>query len=456
MRKVGWIILGLTFILMGASSVDEKETVESDLEQLWTADIGFTSYRTESVSFGDVICIGSNGRHFMDYALDEDNGIYLLNRKTGKIIHHFSNEQFGDMDVNGILFHEGNIFFGNDNEEAMSVTQTGKINWRINLAGDVEHQPILIQSGKDPLLVFATETGQVHAVHPKTGKTVWNYFVSDYKGWKPGDNRSVFKVKMYFHSGHRFFDEPEVLDLNSDGVEDLLYNHDYGSLLALDGKSGKQIWTINSRINSKYSIYLGTQKPMIMGKGKDTRIVCPILGDYDEATSTIGKSGIAIFNAKGILLSVQECEEPLGGPMLSQSNGVFMTSNALLVPDKNNTAVRIVPLENATALNDEGETYYRFPEAQIAKQQIQFNGEPCILVALQYEQDNNLDQSALMIIGAKTGKVHKKSYMPCTSEYTPEIMDTNEDGMLDVLMGGFNGKLYCFNLGISKEKLVKP
>jgi len=441
---------------MGASSVDEKETVESDLEQIWTADIGFTSYRTESVSFGDVICIGSNGRHFMDYALDEDNGIYLLNRKTGKIIHHFSGDQFGDMDVNGVLYHEGNIFFGNDNEEAMSVTQTGKVNWRINVAGDVEHQPILIQNGKDQMVVFATETGQVHAVHPKTGKTVWNYFVSDYKGWKPGDNRAVFKVKMYFHSGQRFFDEPAVIDLNSDGVEDLLYNHDYGGLLALDGKSGRPIWTIDSRINNKYWIYLRTQKPMIMGKGKDTRIVCPILGDYDEATSTNGKSGIAIFNAKGVLLSIKECDQPLGGPMLSQSNGVFMTSTVLLIPDKNNTAVRIVPLENPTILNDEGETYYRIPEAQIAKQQIQFNGEPCILVALQYEQDNNLDQSALMIIGTKTGKVHKKSYMPCTSEYTPEIMDANEDGILDVLMGGFNGKLYCFNLGISNEKLIKP
>jgi outer membrane protein assembly factor BamB len=440
---------------MGASSVDEKETVESDLEQLWTADIGFTSYRTESVTFEDLICIGSNGRHFMDYALDEDNGIYLLNRKTGKIIHRFSGEQFGDMDVNGILYHDGNIFFGNDNEEAMSVTKTGKVNWRIHVAGDVEHQPILIHNGKNPFVVFATETGQVHAVHPKTGKTAWNFFVPDYKGWKPGDSRTVFKVKMYFHSGQRFFDEPAVLDLNSDGVEDLLYNHDYGSLLALDGKSGKPIWAINSRINNKYAINLGTQKPMIMGKGKDARIVCPILGDYDEATTTVGKSGIAIFNTKGTLLSIQECSESLGNPKLSQSEGTFMTSKALLIPDKNNTAVRIIPLENATALDDEGNAYSRFPEAQIAKRQIHFNGEQCILAVLQYEYDNDLEQSPVLIIGTKTGKVHKKTYMPCTSEYTPEILDANEDGMLDVLIGGFNGKLYCFKLGISNDKLVK-
>ena len=74
--------------------------------------MGCTSYRTIPVLVDGQILIGSNGNNFRDYALDEGNGVFVLNGQNGQITKNFENNQFGDMDVNGILhFNESNYFF---------------------------------------------------------------------------------------------------------------------------------------------------------------------------------------------------------------------------------------------------------------------------------------------------------------------------------------------------------
>jgi outer membrane protein assembly factor BamB len=453
MRWIAFVSLGL---FLSASSVENFETVESTLQQHWSVEIGKTSYRTRSAFFSGNICIGSNGFEFMDYALDSQNGVFVIDAANGSIRKKIASESFGDMDVNGVVSDNGKIFFGNDNEEFICANSSGKILWRIPTAGDVEHKPTIIGEGQNKCVVYATETGQIHALHTETGRTAWSYYVPDYNGWKPGDNRSVFKVKMYFSSGYEFCTDPAVVDLNGDGSEDILYNYHFDQLLALDGRTGKTLWSIGEKIKQKYALYLYGNAPMIMGKGKDLRMVAPMFsGEFDEYNNPIGAC-VGIFDAKGNLIEHKSLSQPIGTPMLSQAPGVFITTTTIIRPSANQKNIEIIPISDVLITNWDGLQFSRFGEGQVARKLVQFGGEECVLLTLQNERDNeDLKQSPLLLIGLKSGRILKKAYLPAKTEQAPELDDYNKDGKIDVLVGCYNGQLYCFDLGIPAEQLMK-
>jgi hypothetical protein len=76
------------------------------------------------------------------------------------------------------------------------------------------------------------------------------------------------------------------------------------------------------------------------------------------------------------------------------------------------------------------------------------------VVLFQYDFLMNRGQSPLMLIGLRTGKVHIKSYLPANSEFTPVLNDFNKDGKIDVLVGCYDGFLYCFNFGITTDHFI--
>ena len=45
--------------------------------------------------------------------------------------------------------------------------------------------------------------------------------------------------------------------------------------------------------------------------------------------------------------------------------------------------------------------------------------------------------------------------LPSNSEFPPYIEDIDKDGKLDVLVGCYDGNLYCFDLEISNSQLIK-
>ena len=81
----------------------QVKSIEKQFKLHWSSDIGNASYRTNMLFTGGQIIIGSNGSQYMDYYLDESNGVHVLNAKTGKKVRSFANENWGDMDVNGIV-----------------------------------------------------------------------------------------------------------------------------------------------------------------------------------------------------------------------------------------------------------------------------------------------------------------------------------------------------------------
>ena len=442
------LLLLLLVFTMSASLPSKKTVLKSTIKQHWRTKIGCTSYRTIPVVVDGKIFIGSNGDYFRDYALDEGNGVFLLNAQTGKLSKNFETNHFGDMDVNGILFFNGNIYYGNDNEEFFCVDQNGKIKWRIAASGDIEHRPVFIQSSGKQLIVFATETGQIEAIDAITGKHVWSYFDKDFSGWKLGQNRTLFKIKMHFSEDCIFFNEPSLADLNADGVNDLVYNSKWGNFTAINGKTGKLMWEIDNNDHPNQYTCMGREKPIIIGEGEKSQIMVLLSAEIGT------KEEIAFYNAKGKLINKVEALSSLGSTMISQTSDVFITSTTIIHPSENPKDVKIIPIENSIYKNKNGEMMQRYYQGQVSANKINFNNEPCALVLYQYDPENSADQSPMLLIGLKTGKIHYKVNLPSTSEFPPFISDINNDGKLDVLVGCYDGNLYCFDLEINKNQLI--
>lgn len=228
---------------MGDKNPDEFAPIESEFPVIWKADIGAASFRSNAVFNGDDIIIGSNGSRFMDYnIMDSKSGVYVLNAKTGRIKSKICTELLGDMDVNGVLLYNGKLYFGNDNEEFLCTTYDGKIIWRNPTSGDIEHEPVFIQNKGVKQIIYASELGEVTAINPETGKTIWQYFTPEFSGWKPGDNRSIFKVKAFFSNTASFFIKPQISDINLDGTKDLIYLTRDNKIIAINGSNGKLLW----------------------------------------------------------------------------------------------------------------------------------------------------------------------------------------------------------------------
>ena len=447
MKNLFYLIL--LMVTISASLPNKKIIVKSTIKQHWKTKIGVTSYRTIPVISDGKILIGSNGNNFRDYLLDSDNGVYVLNSKTGNIIDNYENKQLGDMDVNGILHFNDAFYFGNDNEEFLCLDNNGKLKWRIQASGDIEHKPVLIKSGETNCVVYATETGQIEALDASTGKNIWSAYHKNFSGWKFGENRTFFKIKMHFSEDCIFFNEPSVVDLNGDGVKDLVYNTNWGDFSAYNGKNGKMLWEIDRDDHSDYFTNMSREKPFIIGEGKKSQIMILL------TSKTNHKDEIAFYNSNGKLITKVVSPIPLGGSMLSQTSDVFITSTAIIKPSTNPKDVKIIPIENAVYKDKDWGTTYKYNQSQVASNKINFNDEPCALILSQYDNEHASGQSPMLLIGLNTGKIQYKVNLPSNSEFPPYIEDIDKDGKLDVLVGCYDGNLYCFDLEISNSQLIK-
>jgi len=353
------------------------------------------------------------------------------------------------MDVNGLLIVDGNIYFGNDNEEFLCVDLTGAVKWRIPASGDIEHRPVLFSVNGTNTVVFSTETGQIVALNALTGREVWTYYHKDFEGWKPGDNRTVFKVKMHFTQANIFFNEPSLVDLNGDAVQDLVYNTNYGDFMAFSGSTGKVLWTIDEKDHPGFSVNMAREKPLIIGKGSKAQIMV-LLWNQEAANNDY----VAFYNAQGKLIKKTEMKRDLGNSLISQTDGVFFTSTSILIPGKTPDDLKVVAIDSAFRKWEGGAIYPRFSDGQVALQKVRYNNEDCAVVLFQSDYSTKTSQSPLMLIGLTSGKVHSKSYLPASSEFTPVLGDFNKDGKIDVLVGCYDGFLYCFDFGISTNHLI--
>jgi len=448
MLKTSLSVLCLSGILFLYNEKQEEfPPIENELQLIWKAPIGGASFRTNILFQKDQIIIGSNGSNFRDYGImDLNSGVYILDRKTGKIKKRIAGQLLGDMDVNGVIEHNGKLYFGNDNEEFLCTSFDGKILWRNPTSGDIEHEPILVKTAKGNVIVYASESGQVTAVNPESGSIIWNYFTQDYDGWKPGQNRAVFKVKAYVSNTSSFYTKPHVADLNRDGIADLVYRTYYGELIALSGANGRELWTLKRKNH-----YLNFESDIDLNNGNP--VITYIDHVYDSTHNF--KSKIIQIDRHGKILS----EKPLGSIKYNSSlNYLKMGKNQLLLMDSDSIIItngdiilesiaHAVPFKKMNYKKDTVVENRNRSTGIIAGKIFSFRGHKrCVMI--QYEHDEAFwEKGIIEIVSLDSKEVLHRLQLPSAAEMEPVIKDVNNDGKLDVLINCYDGYLYCYSLG---------
>ncbi|MBM3431794.1 MAG: hypothetical protein FJX92_02160 [Bacteroidetes bacterium] len=419
-------------------------TIESRSKLIWKTQMGAASFRSNVIFVGDRLYIGSNGDNFRDYGMIEPNsGVYAIDRKTGKKIRHFAGELFGDMDVNGLLPYNNKLYFGNDNEEFLCTDLDGKIRWRNPTSGDIEHEPVLLKTKNGDMIVYAAESGEVNAVDPQTGKSRWSYYVPDFSGWKPGDNRTLFKVKAWFSNGNTFFTKPILVDVNRDGAEDLVYCLFNGSLLALNGRTGKELWSTKDESYSFDAVGLA-------GAGKERFIVGSIT-KYGE-NYTVTKEMIYLDLTGQLAKKIPLVGNNGGGGLnvLDAGGGKLLLNDRIKTYQVDGNG-SITTIDRSQPFIDSG--YFRLePDFRngyaplFANQTITLaNGKKAAVVLNQWDM-GNYKMGFLEIVSLEDQTVVDRISYPGGAEMPPVIRDVNQDGNLDILISSYDGYLYCYEL----------
>jgi hypothetical protein len=429
----------------GPSKPPKYDPIENHFSLNWSAQIGSASFKTNLIVADNNLIIGSNGADFMDYYItDKSAGVYTINRKTGSIINHFANEAYGDMDVNGILLFNNRLYFGNDNEEFLCTSLEGKIIWRNPTSGDIEHEPVLINNKGIQQVIYATEMGEVKAVVPSTGKTLWSYYVPDFDGWKPGDNREIFKVKSYFTNTNSFYTKPVVVDLNNDGVVDLVYLTYDSKIFAINGASGKLLW-----LNDTYE----RSEVLLLQTGSKDEPTFSFFNDtYD--TKFNATRHLITLNKYGKQIATTDTPNStygMGVNTLSFNNLFIVQRDSLLEIDKQGhykafDRSNFYPTIDYLGKNviEERNAF----ESLISNRTFSYKGNQNCVVILNQHDHANYESGFIEIYALTEHKVIDRFGLPMPSEFPPIIEDINKDGNLDLLINCYNGYLYCYDLKV--------
>jgi outer membrane protein assembly factor BamB len=444
------IFAAITTIFFMAPAIKKENSDLKPIEDVfplhWKAEMGNVTFRSNYVMTLNEIIIGSNGKNYMDYNLrDEKSGIYIINRKSGKIIKHFGNEIIGDMDVTGMVQYKDRIYYGNDNEEFVCASIDGNEKWVKAASGDIEHEPMLLFHQNKPMIVYATESGEVRAVNPETGNTIWQYFTPDFSGWKPGDNRAAFKVKSYFSNTSSFYTKPARADINNDGTDDLVYATRIGEIYALNGANGKLIWKNNNLL--AYSI---EKNP-----NANNTFVC--VGSAKNSDDPYGNY-LFTLNAKGENSPLTK----ISNDYFSQLSMYFNGNNILINTEeylysfhqhkKTDSTDRKLISRRQNVWTNEINEYNRNASGMLfSNQSFRYkNYGKCIFNLVQYDRDI-YNKGFVEIISLKDNKIVDRLQLPHDSEMPPSIEDIDKDGKLDLLINCRDGNLYCYDLGIQSN-----
>jgi len=445
MRLTLLVFSFLPISFFGSDKPDRYPPIDKQFDLLWSTQMGSASFKSNLIITNNNLIIGSNGSDFMDYYIsDKASGVYTIDRKDGSIINHFANESIGDMDVNGLLLHNNRLYFGNDNEEFLCTSLDGKIIFRNPTSGDIEHEPVLINNKGTQQIIYATEMGEVKAINPITGKAIWSYYTPDFEGWKPGDNRGIFKVKSFFTNSSSFYTKPIVADLTNDGVSDLVYLTYNSKIYAINGASGKLLW-LNEQYDRSEIVLMQT------GSKED-----PSFSFFSETNDEKFKATrhLITLNKYGKQIAITDIPNStygMGVNALSLNKFFIAQRDSLIEIDhrgqyKTYSRSNLFPTVDYLGKNviEERNAY----ESLISNRTFSYKGDPNCVIILNQHDHANYEYGFIEIYSLTAHKVLDRLGLPMASEFPPMIADINKDGNLDLLLNCYNGYLYCYDLKV--------
>ncbi|MES2590017.1 MAG: PQQ-binding-like beta-propeller repeat protein [Bacteroidota bacterium] len=408
------LIIGI-LALVSVNTIAQRE-LKSIFPQKWNVKIGVSTYRTNMVLHDGKIFIGSNGedRNFKNDALD---GVYEIDAKTGKILHHYEIPFSGDNDVNGVAIGDGKLFFGTDNYYFFCFDIKSKQElWKFHTPYDVESCPQLAYLNDDKSLdvAFNVEGNNFYALNGVTGELLWE------------------SKEISSNSGNA---SPLKYDINSDGVMDFItsgrgesmsdeidgYKMDhYGDYnFAIDGKTGKVLWKspTGSGVHSS---------PFLYQNGAKTQFL--FLSSYGEL-SAVDKKG-------NLFCRIFVSSDNFSSPSVTKDKHLVIGRGSQEFDDKQfyyDTTAKYNYIKNES----------KFVTHEVGER-LSATTMIADVLAKNSDQLIGVTEDGFVFISKTTGEKIENFKIPAGAEASLFIEDIDGDKFLEILIADLAGNLTCY------------
>lgn len=388
----------------------------------WEASTGLTTYRSTILYDDGKIVVASNGQT-SNSVVDPLDGVYLLDANTGEVLQQLQGSLVGDTDVNGVAWHRDRLFFGDDNDRFYCFKESGEKVWEFQGMGDVESAPALTDLNGDyfPDVVFATEAGWLYALNGKNGSMLWSLETEMEPA--PGKYGAL--------SSKAFMASPAVVDLNYDGVRDVLIGARNAVFYAVDGASGDVLW--------KYHVGTGIHSSALVSRSEnDLRIV------FAEAYSELH-----VLDQDGERRGEGELSAPTGGIQGFFSSPLITPSGSIII----GSAWWDRGWQEPQYQGLEGDGFWIFHPFSKSKEARKFEGagritaSPFLADLLDefYPQVGFVTENGVLLLVYPTGEVAARFELPAGAEASPLVADIDADGMHELLIATTDGRLRCYD-----------
>ncbi len=396
----------------------------------WKKEIGLSSFRSNIFIHNGLIVVGSNGRNRdkVENAIDDLDGLYLLNPKNGATVQQIRS-QTGDDDINGAAAVGNNLYVGGDAKilfayEWVKTAQNPlKERWSLDVGGEIEGSPALSDLNGDGFMdvVVATESpAKIFAVNGKNGVKIWEYTASE-RGY--------------------FMATPALADLNGDKIPEVLIGLGGGNhFLAIDGKNGQELWKYKTLSNAGFvdgSAIHSSATVLIDKKGEPTIIVSECYG----IIHFLDKKGKL---QKYISTNIGLFSSPVFSPNMTMVSGSSWWGSGqdgvnICLAGKNDSWAK----DEKTGWDYIANEKYYIDWLSYRTSASAFVAD--ILSQKTSQQIGIADEAGVFIlIDENTGAILQRFALPTGIEASIFVADVDLDGKLELLIAGLDGFLYCY------------
>lgn len=412
--------IGIVFFLMGNAFA--QKTITSFFKENWKTPIGLTTYRTNMIFHEGMIYIGSNGND-RNGRMDDKDGVFAIDAKTGKVVHQYVLPFGGDNDVTGIAIGDGKLFFGTDNYYFFCFDlKTHEELWKYNLPFDVESKPVLSDFNGDKKLdvFFSVQMSGFYALDGTNGTLIWkNDEITSHEG-------NVAALAE---------------DINQDGIEDLItagrgvpnseeiasFNmKHYGYYhFAIDGKSGKYLWAVETGGGVHASPF------MVKSEGQ---IFFYLMDSYGQ---------LSVVDSKGKLVKQADFGfDFFTSPTVSKDGFLILGNES-------------TPIGNTFWLR-ENDTLPQYLSEKANTRKVEVFGARVSATTMiadvlgkGFPQIVGVTEMGNLFLAKTDGTELHQIKFNKGAEASVFIKDMDQDGKLEILIAGLDGILYCYKTNSS-------
>jgi outer membrane protein assembly factor BamB len=385
----------------------------------WSTKVGKTTFRTTMAQAGDKIVIGTHGAT-LGGQNERDDGVYVLDAKTGAVKVAIATPGAGDRDVGGVAVDADRVYFTTDNGQLVCATLAGLVTWKVQLHGKVRPAPALADLDGDGQVdvVVGDELGFLSAFEGKSGRRLWQKTTS---------------VNEYGAKG--YVGGPAIVDVDGDGKDDVVAGARDGVLAAYRGRDGQVLWSVSNTSGIHAS-------PVVFDADGDGRMEILAAWSYSDVRILDAKTGGARWSQtleqdSGGIEGLFGTPVPVPFPAQAGSGPILLAPTAWWGRDDG--IIEVGPQRRA----------FRSQEGRVSSTAIvtDLDGDGAIEAILGTESGQILALGAngtRAIVAAVKGAI----------EAPMMLADVDGDGTFELLVASNDGSLTCYTTGSTARPTI--